>query len=71
MVIITVLFLGDKLNDWFQSLKGISGYYNERRKIGVVCIDRFQSLKGISGYYNLVVYFVQLTDFFVSIPERD
>ena len=41
----------------FQSLKGISGYYNHWNclKSLELMICRFQSLKGISGYYNIRV----------------
>ena len=37
----------------FQSLKGISDYYNQSNLPGKILSWMFQSLKGISDYYNV------------------
>ena len=58
MVIITRLFRGLwQQGFWFQSLKGICGYYNRYIAEGKRKLRKgfwFQSLKGICGYYNLI-----------------
>ncbi len=54
----------------FQSLKGISGYYNEFSPDDRAIARQFQSLKGISGYYNNLSI-GDMCDCNVSIPERD
>ncbi len=60
MVIITMM--NDALKACgmlFQSLKGISGYYNSVAVPIAILGEWFQSLKGISGYYNLKYFGVE------------